>query len=534
MSAPGSYLAKLKANRNAQVPPAAPAAAAVAPGASSVAPTIPPAGAPPSLFSVQADGSRTCVERVQEALDAIAARNGEINACVEVLGEAALKQAAEGDARLAGGAERRPLEGVPFLVKVNIDVAGSLSTASMPGLADHRPESTAGSVQRVIEAGGIVIAKTNMPEAAVGAWGFSPVHGMTTNPVNPKHTTAGSSSGTAAGIKAHMAVIGLGSDTGGSLRMPAECCGVVGMRPSRGRYPSDGVVPCDVMWDTVGPMARTVADLAILDAVMAGESVADSKQPASLNEIGVCFASDLYDSAAPGACAARDLVLAAFAAGGADCKKEGVAFKAAASAIKHETHLHWREKGFDDYIASHPNLTKTTEEIAVKSYYAPVLKTWFTVVNGQVNVKSLPAEEVDAAIAKFEGEREAMTAAYAQMFEDNDVEIIVTPVIDGVPRKAFTKEEHENLENMGNVFGTMSMLLGSSASCHLYNNISVPSLALPTKALHVLVEEGEAAGPAAESGSAGQMTASVCLWGKPGCDKKLIQVAMALELAMQK
>jgi len=224
----------------------------------------------PSLVEVQNDASKSCVERVREALDAIAALDGDINACCEVLTEQALRMAEEADARLATNEPRRPLEGLPVLIKANIDLEGSLSTNSMPGLEDWRPENTAPIVTKLIEAGAIPVAKTNMPEAAFGCWGYSPLHGVTKNPFNSKYTTSGSSTGTSAGIAGGMASCGLGSDTGGSLRMPAECCGIVGMRPSRGRYPCEGVVPCNPTHDTPGPMATTVADVAFLDAVLSG------------------------------------------------------------------------------------------------------------------------------------------------------------------------------------------------------------------------------------------------------------------------
>ena len=103
------------------------------------------------------EAPKTCVAQVREALDRIEALNGDINACVEVLSERSLEQARVADQQLEDGRTRRPLEGVPIVVKVNIDVAGSLSTASMPGFADWRPETTAPVVTKLIEAGAIVV-----------------------------------------------------------------------------------------------------------------------------------------------------------------------------------------------------------------------------------------------------------------------------------------------------------------------------------------------------------------------------------------
>ena len=319
--------------------------------AEKAAPEAPPPGAQASqqpLKDVQADSSRTCVARVQACLDSIAAKDGELNCCVEVLAESALKQAADADAKLAGGAARRVLEGVPIVVKVNIDVAGTLSTNSMPGLADWRPETTAPVVTKLVEAGAIVVAKSNMPEAAVGAWGFSPVHGLTKNATNPKYTTSGSSSGTASAIAASIVPCGLGSDTGGSLRMPAECCGIAGMRPSRDRYPIDGIVPCNVGHDTAGPMAASVADIAVLDAVLTGEPLA-SYDAADLSGVAFGVPADLWKDAAAGHKAALELAVAALTKAGAACKRDVADFKPLGE-FKYERHLDFRQAGITAYL----------------------------------------------------------------------------------------------------------------------------------------------------------------------------------------
>ncbi|KAH8053028.1 hypothetical protein JL722_9693 [Aureococcus anophagefferens] len=185
-------------------------------------------------------------------------------------GESALAQAAAVDAKVKAGGDLGALEGLPVVIKVNIDVAGTLSTASTPGLAEWRPATSAPCVEKLLAAGAIPIAKTNMPEMAVGFTGQSPVHGTCLNPRNTAYNCGGSSSGTAAAVAAGVAACGLGSDTGGSLRGPAALCGVVGFRPSR--WPGTGVVPISALRDTPGPMGATVADVALLDAVVNGEA----------------------------------------------------------------------------------------------------------------------------------------------------------------------------------------------------------------------------------------------------------------------
>jgi len=120
------------------------------------------------------------------------------------------------------------------------------------------------------EAGAIVIAKTNMPEMAQTIGGWSKLNGYCRNPHNLNYQPGGSSSGTATGIAAGVASCGLGSDTGGSVRVPAEACGIVGFRPSLGRYSGEGIVPLWITHDTIGPQGATVSDVALLDSAIMG------------------------------------------------------------------------------------------------------------------------------------------------------------------------------------------------------------------------------------------------------------------------
>ena len=181
----------------------------------------------------------------------------------------------------AGGDVRGRLHGLPLVIKDNIDVAGFPTTAATPALFDHRPGRTAPVAEKLLAAGAIVMAKTNMHELA-----FSPGitkspgdasalvfggHGNARNPYDTDRSPAGSSTGTAAAVGARIAPAGLGSDTGGSVRNPAAWCGITGLRPTLLRYGQTGVVPISWTRDTIGPMARTVADLQLLDEVITGE-----------------------------------------------------------------------------------------------------------------------------------------------------------------------------------------------------------------------------------------------------------------------
>ena len=216
-------------------------------------------------------GEKTCASYIEAALIRIEETNPHINACIEVADKRALlSQANVVDAKVRSGATMLPLEGLPLVVKLNVNTNGLLTSASTAALQQHRPTTNASVWQRLADAGAICIAKTNMPELAGSLHGFNPLHGHCWNPYGLGYSPGGSSSGTAASIAAGIVPAGLGSDTMGSLRIPADRCGITGMRPSAGRYSTIGCVPLGRV-DTPGPMGRSVADVALLDAVMVSE-----------------------------------------------------------------------------------------------------------------------------------------------------------------------------------------------------------------------------------------------------------------------
>jgi aspartyl-tRNA(Asn)/glutamyl-tRNA(Gln) amidotransferase subunit A len=163
-----------------------------------------------------------------------------------------------------------PLHGRRLLVKDLIDTGGLRTTYGSRIYADHVPTRTAPAVQRLVDAGAVVVGKANLHEFAWGTTSQNPWYGTVENPARPGRTTGGSSGGNAAALAAGICDLGLGTDTGGSVRLPAACCGIVGMKPSWGRIPVDGVFPLVPTFDTVGPMATTVADVALAWSVLAG------------------------------------------------------------------------------------------------------------------------------------------------------------------------------------------------------------------------------------------------------------------------
>ena len=171
------------------------------------------------------------------------------------------------------GAATGPLAGRTLLVKDLIDTAGIRTTYGSRIYADHVPRRHATVVQRVLDAGAVVVGKGNLPEFAWGVLGANPWYGTVHNPLHPGRTTGGSSAGNAAALAAGLVELGLGTDTGCSIRLPSAACGTAGLKPRWGRLPLDGIYPLCPSLDTVGPMGRTVADVATLWSVLAGAPV---------------------------------------------------------------------------------------------------------------------------------------------------------------------------------------------------------------------------------------------------------------------
>ncbi|MEV8317747.1 amidase [Streptomyces sp. NPDC059900] len=229
-------------------------------------------------------------EVVQAHLDRIEQVNAAVNAVVTLTAERALDAARAADEQTVRGAPLGPLHGLPVAHKDTHDTRGIRTTYGTPLLADNVPDRDELIVERIRGAGAITIGKTNVPEFAAGSHTVNPVFGATRNPYDLKRSAGGSSGGAAAGLACGMHPLADGSDMGGSLRNPASFCNVVGLRPSPGRVPT---WPDATPWSTMavqGPMARTVADAALLLSAVAGP---DPRSPISLETPGSAFAGPL-------------------------------------------------------------------------------------------------------------------------------------------------------------------------------------------------------------------------------------------------
>lgn len=189
------------------------------------------------------------------------------------------------DQERASPRARGALHGIPFAAKDNIDTVDYPTTACTPALLGNHPPRNAPVVQRLFDAGAFLLGKANMHELAFGITNNHGAFGAAHNPYDPRMIPGGSSGGAAAVVAAGVVPFALGSDTAGSVRVPAALCGIVGFRPTLRRYSQDGVVPISPTRDTIGPFARTVADIAFVDGIITGD--ADAPTPVKLSELRI-------------------------------------------------------------------------------------------------------------------------------------------------------------------------------------------------------------------------------------------------------
>ena len=217
-------------------------------------------------------GTRTSLDLVEASLHAIDARGAETRAFIRVDAAAARQAACEADAELGRGVDRGPLHGIPVSVKDLIDIAGQPTTAASRVLGDAVAQADAPVVSRLREAGAVILGKTNLHEFALGTTSEDSAFGAVRHPNDLTRSAGGSSGGSAVAVATGMGLASVGTDTGGSIRIPSSCCGVVGLKPSHGEVSTAGVVPLSATLDHVGPLARTVQDATWLWAVLAGRT----------------------------------------------------------------------------------------------------------------------------------------------------------------------------------------------------------------------------------------------------------------------
>jgi aspartyl-tRNA(Asn)/glutamyl-tRNA(Gln) amidotransferase subunit A len=237
----------------------------------------------------------SAVAATEACINNIRKHNETLNVVVTWDEEAALARAAEADRAASEGRWLGILHGMTMTLKDNIATAGMRTTSGANFFADHVPNEDAEVVRRMKDAGAVLIGKANMQELAFGVVTTNPVFGQCRNPWNPDHIPGGTSGGSGASVAAGMCQGSLGTDTGGSVRIPASMTGVVGLRPTHGRISIRGVTPASMSNDTIGPMAREVVDVARLFAALSGY---DADDPVSADQPLANFLPTLGDGIA--------------------------------------------------------------------------------------------------------------------------------------------------------------------------------------------------------------------------------------------
>ncbi len=239
-----------------------------------------------SLSRLLGNGETNSIAIVEDSL-LRSGRFNKLNAFITLDAKGATEKAYELDRKRATGELLGPLHGIPLVVKDNIHVAGLPNTAGTPALKNFVPKVSNEVVTRLEAAGAIILGKTNLHELAFGITSDNAAFGAVRNPYDDNLIPGGSSGGTAVAVAVGIVPAGLGTDTGGSVRIPPALTGIVGFRPSMGRYPSSAVTPISHTRDTVGLLARNVADLVILDHVIVAGATAVTAVPAEEIRLGV-------------------------------------------------------------------------------------------------------------------------------------------------------------------------------------------------------------------------------------------------------
>lgn len=442
-------------------------------------------------------GEITSEALVTELLARIKA-NTDLNAFINVDEKAVLAAARAADQAVKEGKPLGKLHGVPIAIKDNIDVKGLPTTAGTPALENHFPNADAGIVAALKQEGAIILGKTNMHELAFGITSANAHFGSVKNPYNKNYFAGGSSGGTAAAVAARLATVGIGSDTGGSIRIPASLTGLYGYRPSVGRYSGQGVVPMSVTKDVTGPIARSVADIILIDAAVKGYDPSSIK-PVELKGLRIgmpkySFWENLDEETARLTYAALDKLKAA----GVEIVEDDIAnIDQLDRDVDFPMSLYECKRDFKGFFE--PYGIKIEDVVA--KIGSPDVKYPFD--HFVLGAEAVTPEAYDEVMTKF---RPIMIKAYEDYFARNKVDFIIIPTI-AAPAKPIAGSE-ETVEINGKQVPTFPTYVRNTSPG---SNVGVAGISLPVG----LTKDG--------------LPVGIELDVLSGNDEKLLSLALALE-----
>ncbi|MGW0811238.1 amidase [Nonomuraea sp. NPDC002799] len=391
-------------------------------------------------------GRTSSAELVKLALDAIAELDPPLNAFVTVDAGGALAAARRADDELAGGADRGPLHGVPVAVKDLIDVAGVRATMGSRHFAEHVPDADAACVTGLRQAGAVIVGKTTTHEFAYGPTGDRSANGPSRNPRDPALMTGGSSGGSAAAVAAGMVPLALGTDTGGSVRIPAALCGIAGFKPAYGAIPADGVFPLSRSLDHVGVLAGDIRDCLLAYHALAAPAGLNGGGRAPVGaEAGGRAPGEVDDGRAPGGVDGGRRALGGVDGGGASGRPARVAWLDPASVFAVDARVAGAVRA----------VSGAAEEVRLPAGAAEALRETYTVIQSCETVAVHAGRLADAPelfdpevlerlrvaagtpgwkyVQALEGRQALADAVVAALFEHHDVIALPTVPITAPP-----------------------------------------------------------------------------------------------------
>ena len=420
---------------------------------------------------------------------------------IQITADEARAWAAECDVLFA---ENRagPLTGIPLAVKDNIDCAGLVTTGGTPALSRNRPTRSAPVLQRLFDQGCGILGKTNLHELACGGTTRNETHGYARTPYDPQRVAGGSSGGTAVALSARIVPAGLGTDTGASVRAPSAFCGTAALRPTTGpthadrRYPTGGVVPISSTRDTIGPMARSVADVAIIDAAIMGRPV---PKKADLNGLRIALPLDPFwqdlDPQVERTCWEAVRLL----------EKRGVVFRESATL---------RDANTLNEAASIADLWEFRRALPLYLEHGGSNESWESVFE-QVAAPEVRAMMEVAATVTSEQHQEALTVArtdlvsiYRTLYADEGFDACLIPCTPILPPRAADHQGNATGELVGGRLDEFNLII---RNLYASAGAGVPGVALPAGL------------------SAGGLPIGIELGGPHSGDERLLSIAMAFE-----